>query len=370
MTQWYAYRLAVVCLAGCLVPSTARSQNDSQRLIILDLAAAPSNSSLANRIYSLTLGDITDSAAKGLVSRVHTEGCANDATAGALLSRMRKVNATLTAASSTRWISGKGDSVWIIVFHPGTMQPQLSINEEARSSRLAKDVETLIQLAQKISGSMMSIAEAAHPQCSFRRYSLTRVRATLKVTALLKDAPVVRNQSATTEENPATLTVSQITGPAEHFFLSANAALTSVRQVKYNSDNHSFEPGKKPTGFLIGVNYAFGDLFQQEEASGGFTFLKSIYLGLLIEGSKKPFNQVAAIAGLRRNLGALEKWISLETVSPYAGIVWAQDDTGTVDAVTSKFGRGKAFWGLSLNLDKALAWVGGGTTTAASPAVR
>jgi len=189
MNRWGTLHVALVALGLYQTPEVVWAQNESPRLVILDLATAPSNSSLGNRVYSLSLDEITDSTMKRLIFAVHKDTCAGGGIAEALLSRVRNANALLSAQSSTRWISHKGDSTWIIVFHPINKLPQLSINEEARSSRITKDLATLIQVAQKISTSAMNAAEKSQPRCSLRRYSLSRTRATLKISTLLKDTP-------------------------------------------------------------------------------------------------------------------------------------------------------------------------------------
>jgi hypothetical protein len=55
--------------------------------------------------------------------------------------------------------------------------------------------------------------------------------------------------------------------------------------------------------------------------------------------------------------------VSFETVSPYVGIVWTKndrvDDAGNLLG-ERRYGRGEFVWGVSLNLDKALGWVGDG----------
>jgi hypothetical protein len=60
----------------------------------------------------------------------------------------------------------------------------------------------------------------------------------------------------------------------------------------------------------------------------------------------------------------LETFLPFDTVSPFLGVVWVRNDriAGSPSAPTlsSRYGKGKFVTGLSLNLDKALGWVGSG----------
>ena len=158
------------------------------------------------------------------------------------------------------------------------------------------------------------------------------------------------------------LTTSLVTGPAEHFFLSADAALTQIRQVKYNSESKSFETEKKPTEFLVGTNYQIGDLLSDDDRN----FFRGLYLSFLVEASKRPFNQIGAAIGFRNNLPYLDSYVSLRTVSPYIGYSWVRNDEADGNQsgdIKSRYGKPQLIGGLSFNLDKALNWLGGGSAT-------
>jgi hypothetical protein len=163
-------------------------------------------------------------------------------------------------------------------------------------------------------------------------------------------------------DSPSTLSTTLVTGPSERVFLSANAAFTKVRQVKYNTDAETFEAGNKPTELLVGVNYSMQDMFQNNESSGPKAFLQGIYLGFLVEPTKRPFNQIAATIGFRHSPPPFESLFSLETVSPYIGFVWARNDYADPDSPTrikTKYGKPSLIMGLALGLDKALGWLEG-----------
>ena len=81
----------------------------------------------------------------------------------------------------------------------------------------------------------------------------------------------------------------------------------------------------------------------------------------MLEASRTPFDQVGATIGFRHSTPKLDSFISLETVSPYVGLIWARNDHAAKDEpgrVETSYGQRSIVWGLSLNLDKALGWLG------------
>jgi hypothetical protein len=168
------------------------------------------------------------------------------------------------------------------------------------------------------------------------------------------------------DSGPEKLETTIITGPTEHFFLSANAGLTDATQVSYDPATRTLGPSKKPTGFYIATNYAFGDLYTEgKDANFAKRFLGGMYLGAFVQPSRRPFEQFGTIIGFRRNLIPwLETYFPFDTVSPYVGVVWVRNDTLTgspsAPKLSARYGKGNLITGLSLNLDKALSWVGSG----------
>ena len=57
----------------------------------------------------------------------------------------------------------------------------------------------------------------------------------------------------------------------------------------------------------------------------------------------------------------LDRYLSFNTVSPYVGLVWLRNDRreSPDSEIKSRYGGSDLIWGLSLNLDKALSWLGG-----------
>jgi len=91
-------------------------------------------------------------------------------------------------------------------------------------------------------------------------------------------------------------------------------------------------------------------------------FVRGMYVSVLVEPTKRPFNQIAAAVGFRHSPPPFESLFSMETVSPYVGVVWARDDLPDPENSThvkTRFGKPALIVGLALGLDRAIAWFQG-----------
>lgn len=359
----HLFTLLVPALAfGSIANASRLDGGGSTRILVLDMAPEGEGQAAANRIFSIDPRD-TDPTIIALVARLQKLP-AGDSIAGTseLIAFLRANSQRLARHNSTRWISGKGDSLYIYVLRPVNRKAKLDFAEERRKSRVEADLITLAQVGQKISGIGVLGDEPDPVRGSFSlsRYALTRLRANFGITSTL-DSVAPSGRQAKDDTPPTILRTTLITGPAEHLFLSANAAMTQARQVKYVESGRTLEPDRKPSEFLIGFNYSVGDLFEEDETASMGSFMRGMYLGFLVEASKRPFNQISGVVGFRRNLPLLDRYLSFNTVSPYAGLVWLRNDRRETagSEIRSSYGRRDFIWGLSLNLDKALSWVGG-----------
>ncbi|HEX8212303.1 MAG TPA: hypothetical protein VF584_19160 [Longimicrobium sp.] len=264
---------------------------------------------------------------------------------------------------STRWPVGAGGVLRVFVFHELRTTARIHFKENARSTRLSADFATLAKLGLAIA----TAPEALVPeiQLTTASYTLTRRRANLLVTTTLERpaAGAAAAERAKTDSVQTTL----VTGGAEHLFLAAHASATDVNQLKFDEASNTLQPRKTPTAFSVAFNYSFGDILTDPaDLSGGVVtrLLHGLTVGGTLQASRRPFDQVGATAGLRYNpIPYLNSLLSFETVSPFAGVVWTKDDRVDADgneAEDRRYGRGNFIWGVSLNLDKALGWVGGG----------
>ena len=327
-------------------------------IVLVDLVPADAEHPVATRIFSFTAQD-DDPLVLQLLGMLSSLRPADSiAGTGRILRFIRDRGEDLAAHSSNRWVSHQGDSVQVIVLRPAGELPDMNIEEKSRHSRLTADLDSLIELAGAIANKQPGMKGRDAFSFTLRKYRLRNTRATLKIEAHFNTPDSARD--ATNPPQPVSTTL--VTGPSERLFLSANAAFTKLRQVRYNASEKTFEPGNKPTEFLLGLNYSMQDLFQNDNATGLRAFVKGIYLGLLVEPSRRPFNQIAATVGFRHSPPPFESVFSLETVSPYIGFAWARDDVPGDSApsrVENRYGRPSLIMGLALGLDKALGWLGG-----------
>jgi len=328
-------------------------------IVIIDLVPGSDDRPVATRVFSFTFND-GDPVVARLLEMVKSLGSLDSIAPTYRVFRfIREHGEELSTHSSNRWVSHRGDSIEVVVFRADGQTPDVTIQEQARQSRLTADIDSLVENAGSIGNRMDRAKSHGNVSITRRKYRLRDRSAILRITASIELAESAAGEKAVAD--PA-VTTTLVTGPSERVFLSANAAFTKVRQVRYNTDAGTFEPGHKPTEFLIGVNYTMQDMFQNDNSSGTKAFIRGIYLGFLVESSRRPFNQIAATLGFRHSPPPFESLFSLETVSPYVGVVWARDDVPNPSApssVDTRYGKPSMIWGLALGLDKALGWLGG-----------
>lgn len=368
----------VVCFVLALlitVPASARAQT-YDRVLVINLVTP--NLPADNRVITL---DPRSSLMAELESAATQTGGIEEASAKALLEGAEAEQ----VKPASRWIATTGARLAVFVFHDEGTVANVRFNEEARRTRLAADLLVLAELGLALAGPQ----DVAVDLVTKQEYTLRRPRANLTVatTVTPKTAPVARTRTdsaragtgaagggATTanaaaakpaEQPSASITV--VTGPPEHVFLSANAGSADGGALKFNDESDALELRENPTGFFIGVNFSFGDILTDPadiEAGVLRRFWEGMYVGGAVQGSRRPFDQAGVHLGFRNNpLPLLRDMLNFETVSPYVGLVWTKNDQ--VDAEGNRvgerrFGRREFIWGVSLNLDKALGWVGGG----------
>lgn len=319
-------------------------------VMVVDLVPADDDHPVATRVFSITEED-DERVVVQLLALVHSLN-ASDSLGGAnrLLRFVREHGEDLATHSSNRWESHKGDSLQVVVLRVAGKSAPIEFEETPRQSRLSADLDSLVEIAGVIAKQHFL---KGPENLSFTRakYRLRNNRGFLKIST--------RAESEDSTESPPVST-SLITGPSERVFLSADAAYTKLRQVKYNTETNELEPGHKPTELLIGINYSLHDLFEADNAGGIRHFIQGIYFGFLVEPSKRPFNQMGATVGFRHSPPPFESLFSLETVSPYVGVIWARDDVhdgAASSPVKNRYGRPAMVFGLALGLDKALGWL-------------
>lgn len=356
-----------ICLAAALLltptaasgrtPARIRREAQFAPIVLVDLIPSDNENPVATRVFSFTEED-DEPVVTQMMALVRSLNSNSPASIQRALSFLRQHGEELSTHTSSRWVSHQGDSVNVIVFHPEDQLPTITFEEAARESRLSADLDSLIETA----GSITTLEAAAARRTvaiTRRKYRLRNGRAVLKITA--QTSRDSEGKGSDEDKEPPVIT-SIVTGPSERVFLSANAAYTKVRQVKYNSSEDTFEPGHKPTELLLGINYSLHDVFQNERSTGIGAFVQGVYFGFLMEPSRRPFNQIATTIGFRHSPPPFESLFSLETVSPYIGLVWARDDVPDASSenhVKTRYGKRALIMGFALGLDRALGWLEG-----------
>ncbi|HYC58658.1 MAG TPA: hypothetical protein VEK79_03750 [Thermoanaerobaculia bacterium] len=305
-----------------------------------------------------------------------------DQIGGALTSR-QALDKIADLASSARFLSKKGDLVRIYCFYreDGTKKVEIQIDEKTRQPLIADQLKNLIRLARAVAADAPDVAGAPLIKVEVFDYKLKLPRATLKITAEIKDNPdntelaiagtpqwfVIldfTNGGETTNAGETTATI--LTGSREAFSISADVPLSSLGDVDVDEELESAELEETPETFYAALNYApFGDV-----ASTPVRFTEALTLKALLKASRRPTDSFGVGIGLRPGFFANNPTLSgypflrvLDTLSPYVAYTRTrgEEDQQNADGTTHKlrFKRHDVVIGISLDLEKALDFVSG-----------
>lgn len=178
-------------------------------------------------------------------------------------------------------------------------------------------------------------------------------------TAILEALGTVDTSSAGAGSGPTGLTpvkASLLTGPKEHWFFSADVPLTKASQLQTNEQTGQVELADEPSTFYVGVNFMWGDLAAADQ---GF-FSNVVFKGLL-KASRRPLDSLGFGMSMR-GLHLKSFGLDFDTLSPFCAITFTKQDRATAGSGAEGGGRNhEVRFGVALNLDKALAWVKGGS---------
>lgn len=316
--------------------------------------------------------------------------------------------------STTRWISDKGDIVWMyIIYKPKEMAPKIEGPTEAkRDRRIVSQMDTLTDIVAKIAGLTEDESEAMAEAAKIGEYGiqkkahrLGRLRATLSASVgfyeeaeatrtgrtdratrlrerliavqeelsnlavpttpserataqdLAKTAVALRDEQSAVSQGGArsekSASIEIITGPAEHWFLSADIAINDVEQLKFDTDTGMLSERGEPSPVYLGINYQLGDIHTK-----GKLFWKNFVLKGMIEASSTPSESLGAAIGYR-GFTRKKHGLDLTTFSPWIGYTFTkEDEMDSMGGFTRNTARNSEFrWGISVNLDKLFGWV-------------
>jgi len=147
-------------------------------------------------------------------------------------------------------------------------------------------------------------------------------------------------------DTDAARTTTVISGPPEHWFISADVMLSDDLKIG-STDKGGLEVKEKPPTFYVGVGYLLGDLLASKRP-----LWSNIVLTAFVKGTKRPQESIGLAIGLR---GQYLKWPALdfEAFSPFLAVTWTRTEAG--QALRER--KAVARVGVAVNLDKAIGWV-------------
>ncbi len=225
----------------------------------------------------------------------------------------------------------------------------LSITQAARKTAIQQNLNDFAKFL--IDKNFTPLAAAAAPSapllCTYvwKDISLTDNVGTVTIKAA---AP-----KATGDSSSVTAVV--ITGKDEHWFLTGDAVVTSIKQLKYDTTTHSLTEQNVPSQLYLGINYMRGDLYTDVP---GASWDRVVYK-VMVAASKTPFNSIGLGLGYRFADGIFtNEKTSNSGFEVWAGRFWTKEDqvTGTVVNTDSVY-AGKWAFGISYSLGTLMNWI-------------
>lgn len=314
----------LVCLTLALLGSAVPAR-PQQRTVILDLSAAP----------------------RVLMVEGSGEACPAKA------QEMRRYAST---RNTSRWIATKGDTLRIVVLRPGTTTAKLEpVVEKPRQTRFGTQLPTLARLALIVATTPVLAGEAPAIGCLETNYILQHERSELLLTATVTPSPPSPRDTVAQEKPspPDTSGVSSlnhpiVTGPAEHWYLSADVPVAAVR---YDGDD--FKRVNSPAEFYLGLNYLFGDLLSPDRRAW-----ESLGLKGFMRVSRDPLESWGLALTLRGEL--LKRLPGFDAIAPFLGVASSRRDAEASSEEGSSPGKERKWElviGAGFHLDQALKWV-------------
>ncbi len=283
---------------------------------------------------------------------------------------------SLEKCTTKRFYATKNDVLRIYIL-PGTPKKlenlNLSVVEKERDTQFTQDLHALIAMIIPSGPQERRLVPPPQPIIALN-YFVQNERALL--TAQLKVASSqtetgnkkeVNDQEITERKQDPKKTADQnaanssgdnlreeiITGPKEHWFISADVRLKSVNQLKYDDTTKSLQTKDSPNAFYFSFNYMFGDVYADKTLHWWDYFL----IKVLLEASKTPYDAFGLGIGWRQPETDLFG-LSFKTLSPFVGFVWTRGDSVNDGIVKTddRYGKPAFIWGLSFNLDIAAKW--------------
>jgi hypothetical protein len=192
---------------------------------------------------------------------------------------------------------------------------------------------------------LVNLSYAPHPQ-EVREAALTSL-SQFKPSAAKSPPPPDPDESAAPRAD-------LLTGPKEHWFLSAAVPLTKASALTLDPKTDQLVLDDEPSAFYVGVNFLGGDLSDDRR-----TVLENLVFSVLVKASRRPLDSLGVGVGLRGQY--LSRFgLNLDVLTPFVGWTFTKEAVEEAGIVRERGPRNAEFrFGVALNLDQALKWVGG-----------
>jgi hypothetical protein len=272
----------------------AGGQPTASAVLILDLTnLTPSNAGARSFFYVSPSSDLTV-----LIAPIHDQCQQTEANQD--FSMVVKSMPT-KQTQPTRWIATSGDSLWILVLHMIGTDKQIRIDETKRKSHIASDLADLGKLVPALQANAAAVAMVAFP------YALRETRADLKITITDSDG---KNEQTVLETK---------SGPVEHYSLSANIPINTVKQLTVD-DSHHVVMKDAPKEFLFAGNYQLGDVYEDYHRVS----TNRVFFTGMVRFSKQPLETVGAGIGYKFGFASL-----------FGGPIWIHEAAQAADATAT-----------------------------------
>jgi hypothetical protein len=235
-----------------------------------------------------------------------------------------------SSARDRRWISRKGDLLFIYLILGEDHTMTVTVTEEYRDTRLKQDVVKLAQMIKEASG-LKGFGGKPAVSILVGTYALTRERATVTVTYAL-------------DKDKAATAATIITGAAEHLSLSAVLPVNTLKTLTFDTAGSQVVTKDAQREFLIGLDYHFGDVWRSA------TWRPSIdawVVSAVGKFSKSPLDTVGAVGGWRLPVATL-----------FIGPTWSREAASDATASNQrKVYRYHTRYGVSFDLKIAAGWL-------------
>jgi hypothetical protein len=252
-------------------------------------------------------------------------------------------DAALVNAPKSRFIADRG-MIAVIAFHVGR-PVELQVTETVRATQLRTDFGDLLKLLKSLPAGGAASGKVTIARADYR---LKTRRATITFNAIPYQETLDPEGGPAQLEAQSPVKVAEVlSGSTEHFRLSANLPINSVKHLQYDTTAQTPTLKETPREFLAGIDWYFGDVLRDD-----YEFQDPRRFGLkgLVRFSKEPLDTVGVVAAYRHR-----------GLSIIAGPIWTRQsvkvgttDDGT-DVLEEKY---KQAWrvGMGFDLAAAIGW--------------